>query len=404
MSLKSNPYIQTLINFINQPEKIVENSERFDELITRLCQQEIDPQIEYDGSNFCCHCLEFLVENNYKNLPCGHNVHTECFKTYLSEQPFYIESIDTYSCCKESETCSQVLITDEVSKYILGGEEFNNLRNLYTLILNRYVMDQNDNDDPFDIDELQNENGKQAENQSLNDYDVAKQIEQQEQVEKRQNYKRATFDCAICFENYDLEQEAITLDCDHRFCRQCIKEQIYNQMDLGNFKESDLVCPLCNHPINFYIIQNCTPDVSAKINDLRTQNLKIDSKYEKVVVCPGRGCPASYIISIYLEFPTCTNCKLQFCANGCDKAHQGMTCEQFKQKTRAKQEKGLVNCPKCKVQIFKDGGCNHMTCRCKHEFCYVCSKPYKPKRECNCPQMTTIERFFDRVKGFIGSK
>jgi hypothetical protein len=28
-------------------------------------------------------------------------------------------------------------------------------------------------------------------------------------------------------------------------------------------------------------------------------------------------------------------------------------------------------------------GCYHMTCRCRAEFCYLCSKPWK---NCPCPQ------------------
>ena len=31
------------------------------------------------------------------------------------------------------------------------------------------------------------------------------------------------------------------------------------------------------------------------------------------------------------------------------------------------------DCPKCKVAINKDGGCNHMHCKqCDHHFCWVC--------------------------------
>jgi len=35
-------------------------------------------------------------------------------------------------------------------------------------------------------------------------------------------------------------------------------------------------------------------------------------------------------------------------------------------------------CPRCQAPIEKNGGCDHMTCRCKHEFYWTTLEPYKP--------------------------
>ena len=44
-------------------------------------------------------------------------------------------------------------------------------------------------------------------------------------------------------------------------------------------------------------------------------------------------------------------------------------------------EKKTKRCPKCSEPIEKNAGCNHMTCRCGHQFCWLCLGPFP---NCNC--------------------
>jgi len=43
--------------------------------------------------------------------------------------------------------------------------------------------------------------------------------------------------------------------------------------------------------------------------------------------------------------------------------------------------KKFKQCPKCKYWVERATGCDHITCRCRYEFCYKCGGKY---RECEC--------------------
>lgn len=66
-----------------------------------------------------------------------------------------------------------------------------------------------------------------------------------------------------------MNAEAITLECDHRFCKNCLHEYIINLTKEGKYGEDDIKCSSCNTPIDYYIINYCAPECSSKINDER---------------------------------------------------------------------------------------------------------------------------------------
>ncbi|KAI0735374.1 hypothetical protein C8Q76DRAFT_712054 [Earliella scabrosa] len=46
------------------------------------------------------------------------------------------------------------------------------------------------------------------------------------------------------------------------------------------------------------------------------------------------------------------------------------------------EDNGWKRCPVCGQIVKLVYGCNHMTCRCKHQFCFVCTRTW---RTCSCP-------------------
>ena len=59
---------------------------------------------------------------------------------------------------------------------------------------------------------------------------------------------------------------------------------------------------------------------------------------------------------------------------------------------------GWKICSNCKRGVEKKDGCNHMTCLCKHQFCYLCGADWEP-RTCKCDLFAAseIEQIIDNV-------
>jgi ariadne-1 len=47
-------------------------------------------------------------------------------------------------------------------------------------------------------------------------------------------------------------------------------------------------------------------------------------------------------------------------------------------------------CPQCRSDIEKNGGCNHMICRCGHQFCWVCLGPHDGHIDLGCSRKATL--------------
>ena len=91
-----------------------------------------------------------------------------------------------------------------------------------------------------------------------------------------------------------------------------------------------------------------------------------------------------------IRCPLCHIASCQFCANVWTRGrladHTGISCAAHAAQLRRadanddralqqwKLDRQVQACPQCQCDIEKRDGCNHMTCRCGHEFCWVCGE------------------------------
>ena len=212
---------------------------------------------------------------------------------------------------------------------------------------------------------------------------------------KFEEHKAEVFHCKICEED---RPAFVKLDCSHKFCQHCLRQYITNNLQQNKFSLQNLICPeeLCKKPMTFKLIQkilmkNELEHMESKILSFNPENFL--KKNEKVAMCPKANCDFFFIMKkndMTLKIYNCPKCNEEFCVNGCPELHPGMTCQQYKNimKEEGKEFVDVVKknnikiCEKCGAWIEKNKGCNHITCKCKYEFCYICGKKWK---KCQCP-------------------
>ena len=88
-----------------------------------------------------------------------------------------------------------------------------------------------------------------------------------------------------------------------------------------------------------------------------------------------------------LQVFTCQNpeCGKESCRLCHELSHIPQRCEEVENDAEVKKRTYIENamtealirqCWKCKKPIIKQGGCNHMTCVCGAEMCYLCKQPW----------------------------
>lgn len=255
--------------------------------------------------------------------------------------------------------------------------------------------------------------------------------------------RREAFDCDCCclqLGGQDLDSEyheSCTCDVNSedndklRYCRTCIST--YLETQVAEHQSAKPVCMtsqrLCE--LDDRLVRKRLSPATIEILDrnqimlaVRTCSIALKkNSHEKLWHCPSPDCAYVGFISnrksrnpptVYssltrlfrsksrcdprsIQCPACLISSCQFCNTVWTKGtanHEGITCEKYatqltsdsealrKWKSNARVQ--VCRSAHCNYIIEKNEGCNHITCRCGYEFCWVCGDEWSNQHSYFC--------------------
>lgn len=200
------------------------------------------------------------------------------------------------------------------------------------------------------------------------------------------------FFCTICCE--EKSTETFSLECNHEYCISCYRHYIEDRLYTGNIINC-MGCTLALKNDDIDKIMGYPSSTKLMLSSIKSFISKHNRNYKW---CPFADCNCiihlkdtsslpEYSRLHYSPFVKCTNLH-KFCFICGFEIHAPADCiitNEWIKKARVESENlnwvlsHTKECPKCSVNIEKDGGCNHMVCSsCKYEFCWICEGDWAP--------------------------
>ncbi|KAJ3547549.1 hypothetical protein NMY22_g1599 [Coprinellus aureogranulatus] len=185
-------------------------------------------------------------------------------------------------------------------------------------------------------------------------------------------------DCVGCDTKLRPAEAILTL-CNHNWCTSCLRSLI--EVYLRDETLHPLRC--CKNPFD-------PPLITSRLSSYRRLLDQYNAKRAEIL-------GSSEAQPIGLPDILCARCGSSTCSTCKNHTHEGDQCKQNEavdQLRALARESGWQTCPGCNTIVDLHHGCNHMTCTCRSEFCFVCGVPWK---DCECPQWDE-ERLLDTAR------
>ncbi|KAJ0168118.1 putative E3 ubiquitin-protein ligase ARI9 [Colletotrichum tanaceti] len=194
-------------------------------------------------------------------------------------------------------------------------------------------------------------------------------------------------ECVSCLDDFN-SKDMVRVTC-HSYCRECFERLITTAVQ----NEQQWPPKCCLNDIPFRTILRYVPKDLGRTYKDRAAEWKIPVSQR--IYCNQPDCglwvrpdhvnQGLCIARCSNAHWTCTTCR--------GPQHENSDCPQDRDLALTKAlaaDEGWQHCSKCQALVEHREACQHMTCRCGYEFCYVCNQKW---RTCTCTmdQLNTIK-------------
>ncbi|TFK87944.1 hypothetical protein K466DRAFT_521668 [Polyporus arcularius HHB13444] len=176
-----------------------------------------------------------------------------------------------------------------------------------------------------------------------------------------------------------IEGPVIRAPCGHDYDVECV---------VGLFRaattdESLFPPACCRQPFDFQRLRRHMDGELARLFERKAREFSTQHR----VYCCRASCSAflgpATNSATTMSCNTCGTQTCGHCKKGAHSANQRCTNDADKEILSMATKEGWKQCPRCGLVVELSYGCNHMTCRCNYQFCYVCLARWKT---CVCSQ------------------
>ncbi|CAN8097457.1 unnamed protein product [Discula destructiva] len=197
--------------------------------------------------------------------------------------------------------------------------------------------------------------------------------------------------CVICMGNFP-EHNTARAPCGDSYCRPCLVELFTRSLT-----DESLFPPRCHGQ---HIPAETHRDLLGAPLLGRFLAQKLEFETPNRTYCYRPQCTAFIPPQfVHDEVARCVRCGDSTCAICKKRTHSGDCPEDTATQDLLSfaQEAGWQRCYSCRRLVELRTGCNHITCRCNAQFCYVCAAPWKT---CDCEQWHE-ERLLERANVLV---